>query len=329
MPESEVLERVKQLSAFDRLCHWMKERYAVYQRRENGQAKPWTLDSILQSFRFCNVYRELDRTTRWIAGNWRTPHDGDRDLWFALVVARWTNWIPTLQAIGYPIPWDRQRFIDVLTARQEAGQTAFGPVYTIRPPAGSESLPLSVAIAERTLDPLWRDRSYFAHVTEATLQDAARAFGEYQGMSPFMAGQVVADLKYCTRMRKAKDWWVWAAMGPGSQRGLNRLLGYGVNTPISDSEFREQIGALQAKLALVLRMVGMPRMHAQDTQCCLCEWDKHERVLWAEGRPKFRYEAWVGEPPEVPPVVAWRPELFGGPGRESELIGVYQTEAVS
>ena len=45
---------------------------------------------------------KTDRTTRWIADNWRTPHVDDPDVWFAMVIARFVNWPDTLAALGYP-----------------------------------------------------------------------------------------------------------------------------------------------------------------------------------------------------------------------------------
>jgi len=34
------------------------------------------------------------------------------------------------------------------------------------------------------------------------------------------------------------------------------------------------------------------RLEAIDYQNCLCEWDKYERALWGEGKPKQLY--WGG-----------------------------------
>jgi len=35
--------------------------------------------------------------------------------------------------------------------------------------------------------------------------------------------------------------------------------------------------------------VGMPKIHMQDLQNCLCEFDKYERVRLGEGRPRNGY----------------------------------------
>jgi hypothetical protein len=43
-------------------------------------------------------------------------------------------------------------------------------------------------------------------------------------MGSFQSGQVLANLKY-GQLKSAADWWTFAASGPGSRRGLNRVLG--------------------------------------------------------------------------------------------------------
>ena len=74
-----------------RLAAWTIEREAIRQRKEAGQAWPWTDEPILAVGRFCNVYREHDRVTRWITANIVEPHRDDPDLWFALTLARCIN----------------------------------------------------------------------------------------------------------------------------------------------------------------------------------------------------------------------------------------------
>ena len=110
---------------------WITERERIRIRRASGEPPLWTEDKILQEYSFCNVRREDDRGTRWIADNWRAPHADDPDLWFAIVVARFVNLPGTLADLGYPVPWDPQHFRAVLNARKERGETCFGPAYNI------------------------------------------------------------------------------------------------------------------------------------------------------------------------------------------------------
>ena len=56
------------------------ERMHVWHRRSRGQKSPYTADQILQKYRFCNIYRELNRQTIEIHQLLNSIRD-DFDLW--------------------------------------------------------------------------------------------------------------------------------------------------------------------------------------------------------------------------------------------------------
>jgi 5-hmdU DNA kinase, helical domain len=67
----------------DGLVCWIEKREAIRVKKEAGAARPWSDDPILNEWSFCNVRREDDRTTKWVAANWREPHADDPDVWHA------------------------------------------------------------------------------------------------------------------------------------------------------------------------------------------------------------------------------------------------------
>src|SRR6185369_16818331 len=99
------------------LFEFITERHAVYKMRAAGFEKPWTKDKILQRYRFCNVYRELDKVTVWIRDNWRAPNANNPDLWFAMLVARKVNLPEAMADVGNPLPWDPKKFLKALDRR--------------------------------------------------------------------------------------------------------------------------------------------------------------------------------------------------------------------
>jgi hypothetical protein len=110
-----------------------------------------------------------------------------------------------------------------------------------------------------------------------------RALQGLEGFGSFMAAQVVADLKNAAfhPLAKAPDFWTFVAMGPGSKRGLNRLLGRHIHTAMSPLAFQGYMEDLADEVPAMI--------HAQDLQNCLCEFDKYQRVLTGEGRSKRKY----------------------------------------
>jgi hypothetical protein len=111
---------------------------------------------------------------------------------------------------------------------------------------------------------------------------------QFDGLGSFMAAQAVADLKYVEPLLTALDWYTFAASGPGSRRGLNRVLGYEITAPWSEANWYQQLQMLRKDIERFLPT--MFELHAQDLQNCLCEFDKYERVRLGEGTPKQLYK---------------------------------------
>lgn len=266
---------------------FVKERESIRLKKEAGEPPPWTDDPILQTYRFCNINRENDKVTRWVAKNWREKYKyGDLDTWFAMAVARHVNLPETLQAIGYPVPWNPKLFAAAIRARKKQGFSAYNAAYMIRASKGDEWEDKAAYLSKAVLGKLWKRREEL----RPRLGDTLEAFHERLlasfGLGSFMAAQVVADTKYVGFLKDASDWWTFAASGPGSRRGLNRVLGRDPKSPWKEKVWREELVRLREE---ELWPRGFPAMHAQDLQNCLCEFSKYMKAHTGEGRPKQRY----------------------------------------
>lgn len=297
--------RVKEFTSF------IKERYAIWLRRAKklpvatGPFKlkhsasvlacdckvHWTRDPILQHFRFCNVYREYDKVTQWIAKNWRDPHKTDPDLWFAMLVARKVNLPDSLNDIGYPVPWSPEKFKKAIGMRIARGLQVESGAYMITAGTGKkwQGQPKYIFLADAVFSPMWKEREKIRPTKHDTLAEF-HARLEKAGMTvgSFIAGQVVADLKYAYPLSKAVDWKYWAAMGPGSARGLNRVINQPPAAKWREDEWCTVLQELAAAVKPFLAELPEP-LHNQDLQNCLCEFDKYERVRLGEGRPRSLY----------------------------------------
>ncbi|MGH3927983.1 MAG: nucleotide kinase domain-containing protein, partial [Pseudonocardiaceae bacterium] len=52
--------------AYDYYWYFASERQAAFERRVAGLPAPWTDDAILQTFKFCNVFRAADRVSQYM-----------------------------------------------------------------------------------------------------------------------------------------------------------------------------------------------------------------------------------------------------------------------
>jgi len=260
------------------MAHWIEQRTLVLTSKEAGKPKPWTTDPIIQSFRFCNVRREDDHVTKWFARNWRNEKYWDEPNFIAaMILGRTINWPQTLERLGFPHTWDRDEFIRLLDAYAARGEKVWTGAYMIT--AGPTGVRKSEWVCNNAdsyfhtppkLDPTSIQKSW--EIIQAM---------KYPCVGPFIAGQVIADLKQTKHLSKAKDWWDWAAVGPGSTRGLNRIydrpLGTKIHQKVALAEMRTVEEALDLDLCL------------QDVQNCLCELDKYERVRLGQGKPRSGY----------------------------------------
>ena len=256
------------------------ERHNIYLRKASGMPKPWTKDSILQNYRFCNIYRELDTVTQWIAKNWRKPNYREPDVWFAMVVARLVNWPDTLAELGPPVKnWHPEWFVDALEERKKAGKKVYTGAYMVRADAqGYGQRPGKPAYhADLVLTPMWERREELRPRKGDTLATFHARLMTCKDMGSFLAGQVVADTKYTATLDLATDWDTWAASGPGSRRGLNWIVGNdNVDQPWNEGLWLRSLQEVREEVNAHLPS-GWAKLHAQDVQNCCCEMMKYVR----------------------------------------------------
>jgi hypothetical protein len=277
------------------LFAWIKERYSIKLKKDAGKPKPWTKDQILMNYRFCNVHREDDTVTKWIRESWREPYDSDKNLWFAMTVARLVNWPETLYELApavftggskCAVTWRPEVFIREMHARRTSGMKVFSGAYIVG--TSGRTMDKAEYLATHVLTPLWNERHRVVGAF-TTLAGLHQWLMNFQGMGSFMAAQVVADVKYQTMWRSAPDWETFAAPGPGSQRGLNRIFGGEPDKPWKGNSWYTGLMMLKKEIDPLVAKAGMPPLHAQDLQNCLCEFDKYERTRLGEGKPRSKY----------------------------------------
>ncbi|HEX7962208.1 MAG TPA: nucleotide kinase domain-containing protein [Terriglobales bacterium] len=272
----------------NRFFSFLKERHSIYLAREAGKPKPWTSEPILQQYRFCNVYRELDTVTIWVRENIREPYAQHPYLWFMLCIARAINWPETLAEVEWPTEageWSPALLERMLERRMNNGQQTFTGAYMLT--NGGRREPKSAIVARHNLGELWKDRKScsFNSIEQFTIW----LTGHF-GWGKFLAYEVSTDLRHTRYLQDAPDINTWANAGPGAQRGLNRIAGRELKARVPEKQALEEMIAL---LALSRKEwpnnKQYPRLELRDIEHGLCEFDKYERVRLGQGRPRSRY----------------------------------------
>lgn len=275
-----------------------RERHRKWREGITKKPKAAWIDPIISAYRFCNVRRNDDRVTKWIFNNILFPAAHHEHLWFALVVARLFNLedsLGDLMRANCILPFKPEKMREVLHKRRNGGLKNFNGAYIVS--TNGRAMDKVDYVIDVVLKPLWEKRAKLRpKIMVGQLANAHLALVGEQGLGSFMAAQVLADLKYAPDGHVWEDFDTFAASGPGSKRGLNRVMGFAPDTPFRESIFRDRLATLRDRVNARLKMEALT---AQDIQNCLCEFDKYERARRGEGRPKQGYAM-----PELP----WKEE---------------------
>lgn len=273
----------------ERFFYFVQEREAVRLNREANKPKPWTKDVILQSYRFCNIRRMDDKVSLWLYDNWYKPYFNHPDMLLAIAIARFLNKPESLELIGFPSgisSWpDYKKEAKEILRRVQKHKPIFNGAYMVRGNDGKDKLSSVFDHYVQSLVKAGLNTILVRHSMEDTWSNIVNCYG----FGSFMAGQIVADARWAIR-GTWEDKYTWAPIGPGSKRGMNRYLGRATNAPLSQSEFLKELTDVMKRAKKIIKPVTYNRLEAHDWQNCFCEWDKHERILWGEGRPKQRYD---------------------------------------
>jgi hypothetical protein len=280
------IEMVKTLPVWDRYFYFVEEREKVRVAKEIGAPRPWTDDVIIHTYRFCNMRRMDDWVSQWLINNWYQPYFNHANMLSAVALARFVNLPSTLETITKVVfsdIWDPAILVAYIRQHRDRGNTVFNGAYMVR---GNDGMDKIDCVVNHYIEPV---RALENPIDCSSMQRThANLLGAY-GMGSFMAGQIVADLRWAMKGRWG-DRKIWAPIGPGSKRGMNRLYERGLGDTLSQVAFETNLAILIQIANARLPEAIIERMEAQDWQNTLCEFDKYERSLQGEGKPKQLYK---------------------------------------
>jgi len=289
------IDDVKRMSPRDRFLYWIRERESIRLKKESGLSSPWTDDAILATYRFCNVRRMDDRVSRWLLDTWYVPYRDHPNMLAAVALARFVNRPEALARVTDLVfrplaspAWDRIK--TTLRNFRNSGGTVFNGAYMVRGNSTKSPDKIGTVINEYVGALLERDAILDLRIVSTDSMEATHSeLASVYGFGSFMAGQVVADLRHAAT-GSWSDRLTWAPQGPGSLRGLNRLYSRDPKSPDSkknwDREFAETLELVRREIPASIS----DRLEAMDVQNCLCEFDKYNRALNGEGKPKQLYK---------------------------------------
>ena len=283
---------------------YARERYRIFLKKEAGMPRPWTEDKALSQFRFCNIFREDDRNTVWFRENYREANKNHPGVVLATIIFRWFNKIETGEILlknGLLRNWNSNKAYQLLKDQK----VVFTGAYIINSPYGMTKL---VGICNM-IDKVMSNREELLELAEEMIECPStqsmkllhQKLMTFERLGPFMAYEVVTDLRYTSVLDRAADRFTWANPGPGAVRGLCRLNGHPLNYWARENKSHAEI--LQKGMQELLSESRKPehwpstwpQWEMREVEHTLCEFDKYERVHKGEGRMKQTYPPHKGK----------------------------------
>jgi hypothetical protein len=279
--------KLKDSKLFKTYIHLINERESIRVLKESGSPKPWTKDPHLSKWRFTNMRRMDDKVSLWLLHNWYEPYFDHPNMLYAALVARFFNHPKALNDITHLVfsdkGWPKEEMCALLRKRKARKVTIFNNAYMVR---GNDGVDKVDTVMNFTLDPIVKNPP---KVDTNSLESTWKNLVCRYGMGSFMAGQVVADLRWAM----TGDWSdcnFWAPVGPGSSRGICRLYKQPKNKMIDQKVFLPKLTYLREISGPLINQNLNARMEMMDWQNSLCEFDKYMRLVTKTGRPKQRYK---------------------------------------
>ncbi|MCK5644846.1 MAG: hypothetical protein KAJ19_28865 [Gammaproteobacteria bacterium] len=271
---------------------WISERHRIYLNKEAGKEWPWTSDEIMQTYKFTNVFRELDAETIKFHERIDDLDLMPADKLYHMILFRAFNRAATYDMLtrGKRTHYTPAKMKRILHRNADRGKKIFTGAYIITNAGRSES---KIDLMCEAMGVHWRGRRKIHEemMADGTMQGCTKILRAYPMQGPFTAYEVICDMRHQKGMLdKAPDRRMWANLGPGARRGINRIVS-SKKKPNVFHTTEEYIVFMREMLKTSPKHRGkhVPPLEMREIEHSLCEFDKWLRVHNNEGRPRSLY----------------------------------------
>jgi len=286
------------------------KRHLIYKRKDlQGLPPPWTDDPILTNFKFTNVFRELDRGTKFVTNYIYRQGASKQDVVFNVIAYRLFNKIETflhhnMLSLEKYDPIKFSKIIHELDHKQKVFTSAFiVSGYSMTELSGMDKISRLAKVFDWIRDQLLDEKQGILNAiyADTTMADTYHALRGLTGLGPFLAYQIAVDLSYWQVTKFGEDDFV--IMGPGAKRGIDWLFS-------DESEHRDGRNYEECCFWLRDRQFkffkdydinykqvfddrSFPYLTVMALENLCCEFQKYMKATTGQGRPRNKYD--VGE----------------------------------
>jgi len=313
------LSPAKPTPIYDTYWRFAAERQAIFFRKLDGLAPPWTSDPILSLYKFTNVYRASDRVSQFLIR--KVIYGGDQsptEIFFRTILFKIFNRIETWKLfernfgqISYQ-EYGFNLYDSLLCQAKAEGQRIFSAAYIM--PSGRSTFGYSAKHRNylKLLERMMKDEVPERIREMRSMREAFELLRSYPSIGDFLAYQYVIDLNYSEMTDFSEMEFVMP--GPGALNGIKKCFSnFG---GLNESDIIRLVADRQeqefARLDLKFQSLGGRRLQLIDCQNLFCEVDKYSRVAHPKvkdksGRRRIK-QKYLAKPE---PIDYWYPPKWG------------------
>lgn len=274
---------------FEAFWAFAAERQEIFFRRQFQPNPPWTKDSILNNFKFTNVYRASDRVSQYLIRNiiYSGNHDSP-DVVFRILLFKLFNKIETWQLLEQEVGqitisrFSVKLFEKILNLAFQRGQRIYSAAYIM--PSGSRNFQTTRKHTAhlQLLEFMLKNNLPQKIIKSRSLQNIFQILCSYPSIGNFLAYQYTIDINYSEVTQFSESEFV--VPGPGARSGIRKCF---LNLDsFADSDVIRLVFDIQeqefSRRNISFQWLGGRRLQFIDIQNLFCEIDKYARVRFPE-----------------------------------------------
>lgn len=314
------LSPAKSSVVFDTYWRFAAARQEMFFKRITGEPPPWTVDSVLQTYKFTNAYRASDRVSQYLIRNvlYNNRDQDPNEVFFRTLLFKLFNKIETWQLIERKlgdVSWGEysyDKYDRVLGRARAQGIRLYSAAYIMPSGRGAYGYKRKYRTHLKLLESMMQDDLPARIADASNMTESFALLRAYPTIGDFLAYQYATDLNYSTLTDFPEDGFVVA--GPGAKDGIRKC--FSEMGGLKDSDLIRLMMDRQeeefSRLNLRFRSLWGRRLQLIDCQNLFCEVGKYARVAHPDvagvsgrTRIKQRFRA------NVSPLAVWYPPKWG------------------
>ena len=276
-------------AVLDTYWYFAAERQNIFFKKLHAEL-PFTNDPILKQYKFCNVYRALDRASQFLLRSviYNGSNFNPEDILFRIFLFRLFNrnetWVTLEKKVGNINLRDfsPEEYAQAFEAIKTSGVSIYGNAFILcanKHFGFDKKYQNHLALLEYVFI-----KSDFAQrlLAVKSLKDLFCTLRELPLIGDFMAYQIAIDFNYAEIFSFSENDFTIA--GPGARRGIKKCfvdIGHYSEADVIHWMVDNQEKEFQ-RLGLTFQRLGHRPLHAIDCQGLFCETDKYCRVKFPE-----------------------------------------------